>query len=204
MQNRIITFVLAAGILAGPRCALAQDTPLPAPSPVEKELAARASDVTEVTLGKNMLAFAAKVLNGKNDDDAEARHLIEGLEGIYVREYEFDKEGQFSEDEVNQLRKYFETSEWSPIVKERERKNSESTDVMVKLVNGESHGLFILEVEPKELTIVLILGPVHMDDLGKLKGIGGLSALGDVVRDADIKDKDKDKEKSKDKKGGNQ
>jgi hypothetical protein len=201
MQNRIITFVLAAGILAVPRCALAQDTQLPAPSPIEKELAARASDVTEVTLGKNMLGFAAKILNGKNDDDAEVRHLIEGLEGIYVREYEFDKEGQFSTDEVNQLRKYFETSEWSPIVKERERKNGESTDVMVKLVNGESHGLFILEVEPKELTIVLILGPVHMDDLGKLKGIGGLSALGDVARDADIKDKDKDKEKAKDKKG---
>jgi hypothetical protein len=35
--------------------ALAQTAQLPAPSPVEKELAARASDVTEVTLGKNML-----------------------------------------------------------------------------------------------------------------------------------------------------
>jgi Domain of unknown function (DUF4252) len=204
MKNRIITFIMAAGIVAVPGWALAQDSPLPAPSPVEKELAARASDVTEVTLGKNMLAFAAKILNGKNDDDAEARHLIEGLEGIYVREYEFDKEGQFSADEVDQLRKYFETSEWSSIVKSRERKNSESTDVMVKLVNGESHGLFILEVEPKELTIVLILGPIHMDQLGELKGIGGLGVLGDVARDADIKDKEKDKEKSKDKKGGNQ
>src|SRR5580658_2631382 len=172
MHNRMVIFTLAAATLAGP--ALAQTAQLPAPSPIEKELAARASDVTEVTLGKNMLNFAAKVMNGKDDDDAEARHLIEGLQGIYVREYEFEKEGQFSADEVDQLRKYFETSEWSPIIKERERKNGESTDVMVKLVNGESHGLFILEVEPKELTIVLILGPVHMDDLGKLKGIGGL------------------------------
>jgi hypothetical protein len=150
-----------------------------------------------------MLAFAAKILNGKNDDDAEARHLIEGLEGIYVREYEFDKEGQFSADEVDQLRKYFETSEWTPIVKSRERKNSESADVMVKLVNGESHGIFILNVEPKELTIVLILGPIHPDQLGELRGISGLGAIGDVVRDHD-KEKDKDKEKTKDKKGGNQ
>jgi hypothetical protein len=195
MQNRIITFVLAAGIVAAPGWALAQDAPLPAPSPIEKGLAARASDVTEVTLGKNMLAFAAKILNGKNDDDAEARHLI--------REYEFDKEGQFSADEVDQLRKYFETSEWTPIVKSRERKNSESADVMVKLVNGESHGIFILNVEPKELTIVLILGPIHPDQLGELRGISGLGAIGDVVRDHD-KEKDKDKEKTKDKKGGNQ
>ena len=205
MRNRMITYIVAAGLMAGPALgalAQAQDSPLPAPSPIEKELAARASDVTEVTLGKSMLAFAAKIMNGKNDDDVETRKLIEGLQGIYVREYEFDKEGQFSADEVEQLRKYFETSEWSSIVKERERKSGESTDVMVKLEGGESHGIFILSVEPKELTIVLILGPIRTEDLGKLKGISGLSALGDVAADVKDKDKQKDKVKDKDKKGG--
>jgi hypothetical protein len=49
---------------------------------------------------------------------------------------------------------------------------------------------------------VLILGPIRMDELGKLKGIGGLSVLGDVT--SDVKDKDKDKEKLKEKKGGEQ
>jgi Domain of unknown function (DUF4252) len=204
MHMRIFTFIVAAS-LAVP--ILAQNEQLPAPSPIEKDLAARASDVTEVTLGKNMLAFAAKVMNGKKDDDAEARHLIEGLDGIYVREYEFDKAGQYSADEVDQLRKYFETSEWTSMVKERERKSGESTDVMVKLVNGESHGIFILSTEPKELTIVLILGPIKLDELGQLKHIGGLGALADVAKDVDKdggKDKVKDKDKDKDKKGGDQ
>jgi len=200
MRNRSLIFVLAAAAWAAP--GLAQNSALPAPSPIEKELAARASDVTEVTLGKNMLAFAAKVMNGKDEDEAATRHLIEGLDGIYVREYQFDKEGQFSPDEVDQLRKYFETSEWSSLVKARQRKGGESTDVMVKLVNGESHGLFVLSVEPKELTIVLILGPINMDELGELKGIGGLNVLGEVAKDADGKNRLKDK--LKDKKGGNQ
>ena len=101
--------------------------------------------MTEVTLGKNMLAFAAKFMNGKDEDEAATRQLIEGLDGIYVREYEFDKEGQYSMDEIEKLRQYFETSEWSPIVRERERKTGETTDVMVKLVNGETHGMFILD-----------------------------------------------------------
>lgn len=203
MRIRMIYSIVAAGLLAGSVLGArsqAQDSPLPAPSPIEKQLAARASDVTEVTLGKSMLAFAAKIMNGKDEDDVTTRRLIEGLEGIYVREYEFEKEGQFSAEDVEQLRKYFETGEWSPVVKDRERKTGESTDVMVKLENGESHGLFILSVEPRELTIVLILGPIRMDDLGKLKGIGGLSVLGDVASDV----KDKDKEKLKDKKGGDQ
>jgi hypothetical protein len=151
-----------------------------------------------------MLAFAAKFMNGKDKDEAATRQLIEGLEGIYVRSYEFDKEGQFSMDEIEQLRKYFETSEWSPIVRERERKTGETTDVMVKLVNGETRGMFIFTVEPKELTIVLILGPIRMEDLGKLKGIGGLGALGDVEKNTHGKDKEKDKDKGKDKKGGDQ
>ena len=205
MPSRITTLILTATALAGlagAQAARAQDA-LPAPSPIEKQLAARASDVTEVTLGKNMLAFAAKIMNGKDEDDVATRRLIEGLDGIYVREYDFDKPGEFSAEEVDQLRKYFETSEWSSIVKERDRKNGESTDVMVKLVNGESHGLFVLDVEPKELTIVLILGPVKMDDLGKLKGISGLGALGDVTADIKVKDA-KDKDKEKDKKGGDQ
>lgn len=187
MKYRILAFVLGTAALAAP--ALAQPSPLPLPPPVEKELASRASNVTEVTLGKNMLAFAAKFMNGKDKDEASVRQLIEGLDGIYVREYTFDKEGEYSIEEIDNLRKYFETSEWSPLVREREKKNAESTDVMVKLVNGESRGMFILTVEPKELTIVLILGPIRMDELGKLKGIGGLGALGKIEKGTKNKDK---------------
>ncbi len=194
MKNRFLAFVFAAATVAVPM--LAQDSPLPLPPPVEKELAARASNVTEVTLGKNMLSFAAKFMNGKDKDEAATRQLIEGLDGIYVRSYEFDKEGQYSMDEIAKLRQYFETSEWSPIVRARERKTGETTDVMVKLVNGETRGMFVLTAEPKELTIVLILGPIRMEDLGKLKGLGGLSALGDVQSASHGKDKDK--------RGGNQ
>ncbi len=180
MKNRILVLALGAAAMAA--TALAQTTQLPLPPAVEKELAARASNVTEVTLGKNMLGFAAKFMNGRDEDQAATRHLIEGLEGIYVRSYEFDKEGEYSIEEIEKLRQYFETSEWTPLVRERERKTGETTDVMVKLVNGENHGMFIFTAEPKELTIVLILGPIKMEDLGKLKGIGGLGALGDLEK----------------------
>ena len=210
MKNGIAVWVLGFAAFAVP--VLAQ-TGLPLPSPVEKELAARASDVTEVTLGKNMLAFAAKFMDGKDGDEAAVRHLIEGLDGIYVRAYEFDKEGQYSMEDIQKLRSYFETADWSPIVRERSKKNGENTDVMIKLVNGETHGLFVLDAEPKELNIVLILGPVKMEDLHKLSGIGGLGVLGDIDSDGHgYKNKDKfekdkgekDKAKQKDKTGGDE
>jgi hypothetical protein len=74
---------------------------------------------------------------------------------------------------------------------------------MMKIVNGETHGMFILDVEPKELSIVLILGPVKMEDLSKLGGIGGLGMLGDIQKEAHGKNKDKF-EKDKTKKDGDQ
>jgi hypothetical protein len=76
------------------------------------------------------------------------------------------------------------------------------------MVNGENKGMFILDVEPKELTIVLILGPINVDQLSRLHGIGGLHALADVQRNVRGKDKENDKEKTKekdkDKKDGDQ
>jgi hypothetical protein len=65
------------------------------------------------------------------------------------------------------------------------------------MVNGESHGMFILTAEPKELTIVLILGPIRMDDLGKLHGLAGLGALGNVEKMPKMKDKEKNKDTDK-------
>ena len=65
--------------------------------------------------------------------------------------------------------------------------------------------MFILDAEPKELTIVLILGPIHMDDLGKLKGMAGLGALGDsAARSTAQGTRTRTKTKTKDKKGGDQ
>ncbi|HUN85781.1 MAG TPA: DUF4252 domain-containing protein [Terracidiphilus sp.] len=198
MKNPITVMVLAAAMTAP---AMAQNSPLPLPSPVEKELAAKASDVTEVTLGKNMLSFAAKFMNGGDKDEAATKKLIEGLDGIYVREYEFDKEGQYSMDQLKQLRTYFETPEWMPIIHTHERNSDETTDVLMKQVNGETRGMFILSAEPKELTIVLILGPIRMDQLSQLSGLGGLGSLSDIEKQSH-----KDKEKTKDKggKGGDQ
>jgi hypothetical protein len=187
MKSSIVAILLASAVLAVP--AMAQTTGLPLPSAVEKALEAKASNVTEVTLDKNMLGFASKFLDKKDSDQASAKQLINGLDGIYVRDYEFDKEGQYSMDDIDNLRKQFAGGEWLPMVHVHEKKSGESTDVLAKMVNGESRGMFILSAEPKELTIVLILGPIKMDQLGELGGLGGLGNLGEISKTVKKADK---------------
>jgi hypothetical protein len=201
MKHRMVAFILGAVALIVPASAQTSASPFPLPTPVEKELATRAANVTEVTLGKGMLDFASKFMDKSDKDQAAVKQLIEGLDGIYVRDYEFDKEGQYSMDQLEQLRQAFATPEWTPMVHERESKGGgESTDVLMKMVNGEPQGIFVLDAEPKELTIVLILGPIRMDQLSELQGLGGLSKLGDIEKNGKSKDKPDDKEK----KGGTQ
>lgn len=162
--------VLAAGVLSTANL-YGQDT-LPAPSPIEKTLAARATHTTEVTLDKNMLAFASKFMDGKDGDkdDKDVKEMIQNLKGVYVREYEFDKEHSYSSEEVDGLRKYFESSDWSPMVHERTKGVATGTDVYLKIVGGQLQGLFVLDAEPKELSLVLILGPI---DINKISSLGG-------------------------------
>jgi hypothetical protein len=173
--------LLALGFATGAAgIALGQDS-LPAPSPIEKTLAERATHVTEVTLDKNMLAFASKFMDadkddgGKEDkDDKAVKEMIRNLKGVYVREYEFDKEHSYTAEELEGLRKYFESADWSPMVHERTKGVAEGTDVFVKLVNGQMQGLFVLDAEARELSLVLILGPIDIDKIGKLGGNFGI------------------------------
>ena len=215
MKRQWIAFLMGAASFIGPMAAQ-NSSQLVLPPQLEKDLSARAANVTEVTLNKNMLGITAKFMNSGDKDQAAVKELIDGLEGIYVRDYEFDKEGQYSMDDIEKLRQAFETPDWSPMVHSRERNGAETADILVKLVNGEPHGMFILSAEPKELSIVLILGPIRLDQLGALKGISGLGALGDVEKgthhrgptdkpDKDTTDK-KDKNKTDDqtKKDGTQ
>jgi hypothetical protein len=190
MKSRI--FLIAFGIVtllcpAWAQQPAPQPSPLPIPAPLEKELAARASRVTEVTLDKNMLGYAGTVMNGQDGDQSYAKKFIGGLDGIYVRQYEFDKDGQYSMDDIEKLRQAFETPDWTPIIRTRERDDTRISEVLVKQVNGETRGMFLLTVEPRELSIVLILGPVRMDQLGMLggfgvRGLGRIGALGSSMR----------------------
>jgi hypothetical protein len=168
---------LAVGIaVTGAASALAQDQ-LPAPSPIEKTLAARATHVTEVTLDKNMLAFAAKFMDKDKDDDKddqEVKDMIHNLKGVYVREYEFDKDHSYTAEELEGLRKYFESTDWSPMVHERTKGVAEGTDVYLKLVDGHIQGLFVLDAEARDLSLVLILGPVDIDKISALGGTFGI------------------------------
>lgn len=145
------------------------------PVTLQKQLAARASNYTEVNLDRKMLAFASHFMDKNND--AATRHLIEKLNGVYVRTYEFSKPGQYTAADLQSIRRQFQTSAWSPMVRDHSKDGSSNSDIYIKSEGNEILGMFILDAEPQELDFVYISGPINLDDLSAMGGNFGIPKL---------------------------
>jgi hypothetical protein len=158
--------------------ALAQG-PVPFPPGLAKKLAARASNYTEVTLDKSTLNFASQFMNKDDKGDQQARSIINGLQAIYVRTYEFKEPGQYSTADLDRIRDEFRGPEWVPMVQSRSHSKDglEISDIYQKMVNHESQGMLILNAEPKELDFVYISGHINPSALGALGGNFGVPQL---------------------------
>jgi hypothetical protein len=171
MRNLPIVATLGSCLFA--LSAGAQNGTAPFPATLDKELAARASNYTEVSMDKKMLTFAGKFLS-KDEDDVEAKRIIEKLDGVYVREYDFDQPGQYTAADLERIRSQFKGSEWSPMVRERSKTGHGDTDIYMKIVDGRMQGMFVLDSESKELDMVYIAGALDPSELSKLDGNFGI------------------------------
>src|SRR5207244_13448664 len=107
--------------------------------------------------------LALKCLRSEDD---HVKKLIQRFQVIYVRSFEFDKEGEFSAADINPIRKHLAGSGWSCLVSVHSKKNGGSdTDICLCQKDGKVLGMGILSVEAKTLTVVNILGSISLDDL---------------------------------------
>jgi hypothetical protein len=172
MRNLSVIAILGSCLFA--LSAAAQNDTPPFPVALEKELAARASKYTEVSMDKKMLTFAGKFLSKDEADDIEAKQIIDKLDGIYVREYDFDEPGQYTAADLELIRRQFKGSEWSPMVRERSKNGEGDSDIYMKIVDGKMQGMFVLDSESKELDMVYIAGTLDPSELSKLDGNFGI------------------------------
>ena len=133
-------------------------------------LADRAVETVDVTLDAQMLRLAGKLFLGDPDSRALGQ-MVQRLEGVYVRSYQFEKEGEYDPRMVENVRKQVGAN-WKRLVNVKGRR--ENVDVFI-LPNGDAiSGLVVISAEPRELTIVNIVGPIDLEKLGDLEGNFGI------------------------------
>jgi len=167
-MRRISIFILFAASIV--TAASAQDIIMPVNL---DKLAAKASETTEVTLNGRTLQLAAKFMN--DEDDQEARELVKKLKGVYVRSFEFDRPGEYSEADVESVRSQLKSPIWEKVVNVRSKRQGENAEIYFRTDNSDQiMGLVVIAADPKELTIVNIDGPLDPSDLDKLGGEFGV------------------------------
>ena len=164
MRKFILTLVLMLGVAIP---ASAQRLNLSFLADLEE----RADEVVDVTLDASMLRMASKFL-GRDSDERAIREMIQGLEGIYVRSYEFAKEGEYDRGLVDRIKSQLGAN-WKPLVTVRSKKK-DNVNIYADMRGEKITGLVIIAAEPRELTVVNIVGPIDIDRLADLQGEFGI------------------------------
>jgi hypothetical protein len=157
------------------------------------KLGDKAKDVTDVTLDGSLLKLASKFLSSDDPDQAKVKKLVAEIKGIYVRTYEFENGGEYSESDLAPIRSQLRSPGWSRIVTVRSKKEGDNTEIYLKTGGTEGGGLAIVCANPKELTVVNIVGRIDLDELSDLGGNLGVPKLDldktKPAKPADKKDK---------------
>jgi hypothetical protein len=97
-----------------------------------------------------------------------------------VKSFEFDKEGEYSQADLDAIRSQLTSSSWSRMVGVISKREGEISEIYMMTESGGKKilGLAILAAEPKELTVVNIVGPIDIEKLSSLEGKMGIPKMG--------------------------
>ena len=140
-------------------------------------LAAKASETVDVNIDESLMALTTKFLSSKDDDERKVKELVSGLKGIYVKSFEFENEGQYTDADLESIRSQLRNPGWSRIINARSKKDG-SIEVYLMHTGTQVSGLAVLATELKEITVINIVGPVDLEKLTQLEGEFGIPELG--------------------------
>lgn len=139
------------------------------------KLADKAAEVNDVTLDGSLLQFAVTMMRKSDDPDAaQVVQLIKDLKGIYVKNFEFDSPGQYSQADVEAIRSQLTGPGWQRIVTSYSKRNGERDEVYLLKDGNKINGITVLVAEARELTVVNIVGAIDPEKLGELSGHFGI------------------------------
>jgi Domain of unknown function (DUF4252) len=139
-------------------------------------LAAKATETVDINIDERLVQLTAKFLSGKDPDEVKVKQLVSGLKGIYVKVFEFERDGEYTQADLESIRSQLRNTAWSKVVNVTSRKQG-SVEVYLMTDLNKIGGLALLAADPNELTIVNIIGPVDLEKLSALEGQFGIPDL---------------------------
>jgi hypothetical protein len=140
-------------------------------------LGAKASETVDVNIDERLMQITGKFLSSKDPDEIKVKELINGLKGIYVKSFEFENDGGYSQADLESIRSQLSGPAWNKILSVSSKREG-SIEVYLMTNASQVGGLVVVGTEPKQLTIINIVGPVDLEKLSQLEGQFGVPDLG--------------------------
>lgn len=138
------------------------------------KLAAKAKEVHKVSLDKNQLQMFMKMNPDEDKKDPDAKKVLNGLVSVQVRNFEFEKSGEYSDSDLDLVRAQIaKMQNCTSIVDSKEK--DEHSQIFFCSDDGKGTGLAIVAAEPREVSVVYVRGSASLADLGKLNGVFGVT-----------------------------
>jgi hypothetical protein len=134
------------------------------------QLAARSSNTVDISLDGTLLSLAARFLNGGDNDERAVKEMLTSIKGIYVKTFEFDRDGSYSQRDLDAVREQLTTPGWARLVGVGSRRDRGQVDVYVWTEGDKAGGMAIIAAEARQVTIVNIVGAIDFDKLRALEG----------------------------------
>src|SRR5215210_7864885 len=124
-----------------------------------ERLAPKAAEAVNIEIDGVLIKFAGSMLSDEDADERAVKELIQSLRGVYVRSYEFKSAGQFAEADVAAVREQLRAPGWSRVMDVKSKGlDFGEREVYLATSGGRVEGFALLVVQPRELTVVNIVG----------------------------------------------
>src|SRR5215472_4171707 len=124
-----------------------------------------------ITLGPAALGFVSFIgrFAGNHDPhSAAAMNVLRGLHMVQVHNFEFATDHTYAQADLEALRSQLTSPRWHQMVQVRDRGTNENVDIYYTLDNHIITGMVIIAAEPREFTLVNIVGTIDFKAIGAL------------------------------------
>jgi hypothetical protein len=144
-----------------------------------EKLSDKAVEANDVALDGATLLLASSFMKMDHDPKAlQINDILRNLKGIYVKNYKFSQPNEYSQSDVDNIRVQLGGPGWSRIVENRDKSSGATNEIYFMKDGDNIAGVAILVAEPKELTVVNIVGSIDLSKLGALAGNFGIPNVG--------------------------
>jgi hypothetical protein len=134
-----------------------------------KGLSEKATDSVHISLGPWLLQMASGFISDSDTDGADTKRMLSGIKSIEIHSFTFATDFAYSLADIDGVRRQLSAPGWSQLMQVHDGKKNEDVDMYVLMQDNHSSGFALVASEPREFTIINIVGSFDPEDLPKLQ-----------------------------------